>query len=166
MGLTTSVEYIRLIMNYAELAGLNPDQVYHVAGFDPSVLDKAETRIAVDQFITIWDALEEKWTFYNRSALVLKTMEDDAELILQELLAVQGIEAELLTDITQKKFEVAFDYLDLLRLNGIQAKNTKDYQKAIGYGICIERQDKEAFIKRLTNDNSWFGVLQKECMRN
>jgi len=59
MNLTTSVEYIRLIMNYAEMAGLNPDQVYQAAGFNPSILENAGTRISADQFIKIWDALEE-----------------------------------------------------------------------------------------------------------
>ena len=59
MGLTTSGEYVRLIMNHAEMIGLNPEQVYQAVGFDPSILEKTGIRISVDQFIAIWDALEE-----------------------------------------------------------------------------------------------------------
>ena len=48
-----------------------------------------------------WDALNEKYTFYNHQALVLKTTSNLAEEILEELLQLPDGEATLLEDVTQ-----------------------------------------------------------------
>jgi len=48
-----------------------------------------------------WDALLEKYSFYNRNALVLKTLSSDADEILDELLLLPDGEATLLEDVTQ-----------------------------------------------------------------
>lgn len=48
-----------------------------------------------------WDALLEKYSFYNRNALVLKTLSSDADEILDELLLLPEGEAILLEDVTQ-----------------------------------------------------------------
>ena len=48
-----------------------------------------------------WDALNEKYTFYNHHALVLKTTSNLAEEILEELLQLPDGEATLLEDVTQ-----------------------------------------------------------------
>jgi len=59
MGLTASVEYLSLAMNYVLQLGLNPDRIYQKAGFDASILKKPGARIPLDQFKAVWDALEE-----------------------------------------------------------------------------------------------------------
>ncbi|MBU0991983.1 MAG: AraC family transcriptional regulator [Proteobacteria bacterium] len=59
MEFTASVEYVRLIMNYAPLSGFDSFRIYQKAGFDPSILEKAGARIPADQFNAIWEALEE-----------------------------------------------------------------------------------------------------------
>jgi len=48
-----------------------------------------------------WDALNEKYTFYNEHALVLKTTSGNANVILDELLLLPEGEATLLEDVTQ-----------------------------------------------------------------
>jgi hypothetical protein len=48
-----------------------------------------------------WDALLEKYSFYNLNALVLKTTSSDEEVILDELLQLPDGEATLLEDLTQ-----------------------------------------------------------------
>jgi hypothetical protein len=48
-----------------------------------------------------WDALLEKYSFYNLNALVLKTTSTEAEEILAELLLLPDGEATLLEDVTQ-----------------------------------------------------------------
>lgn len=48
-----------------------------------------------------WDALNEKYAFYNHHALVLKTTSTTAEEILDELLLLPEGEATLLEDVTQ-----------------------------------------------------------------
>jgi hypothetical protein len=68
--------------------------------------------------------------------------------------------------IDQQNYKEAFDYLDLLRINGTSAKVTKQYQKVIGNRICNDKQDIEACVISLTNDNPWFRILIKECLRN
>jgi hypothetical protein len=48
-----------------------------------------------------WDALNEKYTFYNENALVLKTTSGNVGVILDELLLLPEGEASLLEDVTQ-----------------------------------------------------------------
>lgn len=48
-----------------------------------------------------WDALNEKYSFYNHHALVLKTSSILVEEIFEELLQIPGAEAILLEDVTQ-----------------------------------------------------------------
>jgi len=48
-----------------------------------------------------WDDLLKKYSFYNRNALVLKTLSSDADEILDELLLLPDGEATLLEDVTQ-----------------------------------------------------------------
>jgi hypothetical protein len=48
-----------------------------------------------------WDALLEKYSFYNLNALVLKTTSGNAEEILDELLLLPDGETTLLEDVTQ-----------------------------------------------------------------
>jgi hypothetical protein len=48
-----------------------------------------------------WDALLDKYSFYNLNALVLKTTFSDEGVILDELLQLTGGEATLLEDLTQ-----------------------------------------------------------------
>lgn len=48
-----------------------------------------------------WDALLEKYYFYNLNALVLQTTSSDADEILDELLLLPDGEATLLEDVTQ-----------------------------------------------------------------
>ncbi len=48
-----------------------------------------------------WDALLEKYSFYNLNALVLKTTSNNEDEILEELLLISGVEEILLEDLTQ-----------------------------------------------------------------
>jgi len=48
-----------------------------------------------------WDALLDKYSFYNLNELVLKTTSSDEEVILDELLQLSDGEATLLEDLTQ-----------------------------------------------------------------
>lgn len=48
-----------------------------------------------------WDALNEKYSFYNHHALVLKTTATTAAEILDELLLLPNGESTLLEDVTQ-----------------------------------------------------------------
>jgi len=48
-----------------------------------------------------WDALLEKYSFYNLNALVLKTTSSNEDVILDELLQLPEGEAILLEDVTQ-----------------------------------------------------------------
>ena len=48
-----------------------------------------------------WDALNEKYAFYNHQALVLKTTSSNEGVILDELLQLPDGEATLLEDVTQ-----------------------------------------------------------------
>lgn len=48
-----------------------------------------------------WDALNEKYTFYNENGLVLKTTSGNAGTILDELLQLPDGESTLLEDLTQ-----------------------------------------------------------------
>lgn len=59
MRFTASVEYVRIIMNYAPQFGLDPDKIYQKAGFDSSILTQPAARIPDDQFHSIWEALKE-----------------------------------------------------------------------------------------------------------
>lgn len=68
--------------------------------------------------------------------------------------------------INKEDYLNAFAYLDLLRLNHIDSKNTNEYQKIIGHHICNNHPDKEAFILDLTKNNSWYKKLQTACLKN
>lgn len=48
-----------------------------------------------------WDALNEKYTFYNENGLVLKTTSGNVDAILDELLQLPDGETTLLEDLTQ-----------------------------------------------------------------
>ncbi len=48
-----------------------------------------------------WKRLDEKYTFYNRSGLVIKTDSYDANQVLDGLLQTTGADSILLSDITQ-----------------------------------------------------------------
>jgi len=48
-----------------------------------------------------WDTLLEKYSFYNLNALVLKTISNNEDEILDELLLLPDGEATLLEDVTQ-----------------------------------------------------------------
>ncbi len=48
-----------------------------------------------------WERLDEKYTFYNRSGLVMKTDSYDANQILDGLLQTPGADSILLSDVTQ-----------------------------------------------------------------
>jgi hypothetical protein len=48
-----------------------------------------------------WDSLNEKYTFYNHQALVMKTSSILLEDIFEEMLLLTGAEAILLEDVTQ-----------------------------------------------------------------
>ena len=60
-----------------------------------------------------WDALLEKYSFYNLNALVLKTTSSDEDVILDELLQLTGGEATLLEDVTQCGVGVESDTANL-----------------------------------------------------
>jgi hypothetical protein len=60
-----------------------------------------------------WDALLDKYSFYNLNALVLKTTSSDEEVILDELLQLIGGEATLLEDVTQCGVGVESDTANL-----------------------------------------------------
>jgi len=61
MGYTVSVEYLRLVMNYASQIGVDPGRIYKNSGFDVAILEKSGARIPLAQFKTIWDTLEENF---------------------------------------------------------------------------------------------------------
>lgn len=48
-----------------------------------------------------WARLDEKYTFYNRSGLVLKSELNNGEQILTELLLITGADSIILSDVTQ-----------------------------------------------------------------
>ncbi|MEZ5073166.1 MAG: hypothetical protein R2751_20035 [Bacteroidales bacterium] len=48
-----------------------------------------------------WDALNEKYNFYNPHALVLQTTSVDEDEILTQLLEIPGSDTTLLADVTQ-----------------------------------------------------------------
>lgn len=48
-----------------------------------------------------WDALNEKYSFYNHQAIVMKTSSTLVEEIFDEMLLLAGAEATLLEDVTQ-----------------------------------------------------------------
>lgn len=48
-----------------------------------------------------WDVLDEKFSFYNQTGLVLKTETSDEDQILTELLQTPGADSVLLMDLTQ-----------------------------------------------------------------
>jgi hypothetical protein len=65
-----------------------------------------------------WDALLEKYNFYNMNSLVLKTTSSDEDEILEELLLLPGGEATLLEDVTQcgvgVESDTAYNYITIL----------------------------------------------------
>ena len=60
-----------------------------------------------------WDALLEKYSFYNLNSLVLKTTSSDEEVILDELLQLIDGQATLLEDVTQCGVGVESDTANL-----------------------------------------------------
>lgn len=59
------------------------------------------TEVNTDGLDVHWDALLEKYNFYNLNSLVLKTTSIDEDEILDELLQLPDGEATLLEDLTQ-----------------------------------------------------------------
>jgi len=57
--------------------------------------------VSTDGLDVHWDALLEKYSFYNLNALVLKTTSNNEDEILEELLLISGAEETLLEDVTQ-----------------------------------------------------------------
>lgn len=57
--------------------------------------------VNTDEVYVHWDALNEKYSFYNQHALVLKTTSHDEDVILDELLELSDGPATLLEDLTQ-----------------------------------------------------------------
>ena len=68
-----------------------------------------EVEVNTDGLDVHWDALLEKYSFYNLNALVLKTTSSDEEVILDELLQLSDGIATLLEDLTQCGVGVASD---------------------------------------------------------
>ncbi len=68
--------------------------------------------------------------------------------------------------INQKDFLNAYYYLDLLKLNKVDARNTKHMQQTIGYEICKGEEDRSSLIFDLTKGDSWYKVLNKACLKN
>ena len=60
-----------------------------------------EVEVNTDGLDVHWDALNEKYSFYNHQALVLKTTSGDEDEILDELLLLTDGESTLLEDVTQ-----------------------------------------------------------------
>jgi len=48
-----------------------------------------------------WDALDEKFSFYNKTGLVLRTESSDEDQILGQLLEIPGADSTFLGDLTQ-----------------------------------------------------------------
>ena len=69
-----------------------------------------------------WDALLEKYSFYNLNALVLKTTTSDEDEILDELLLQSEGEATLLEDLTQCGVGVEWDAEGNLYITVLLAK--------------------------------------------
>jgi len=65
-----------------------------------------------------------------------------------------------------KEYTISFMYLNLLRIQHVEAKITREYQKLIGHEICKGKANKETFIKSLTKNDIWFKTLQKSCLKN
>lgn len=65
-----------------------------------------------------WDALLEKYNFYNLHSLVLKTTSSDEDEILEELLQLPDGPAILLQDVTQcgvgLESDTAYNYITIL----------------------------------------------------
>jgi len=65
-----------------------------------------------------WDALLEKYNFYNLHSLVLKTTSSDEDEILEELLQLPDGPATLLQDVTQcgvgLESDTAYNYITIL----------------------------------------------------
>ena len=62
---------------------------------------KGVVEVNTDGLDVHWDALLDKYSFYNLNALVLKTTSHDEDVILDELLLQTDGEATLLEDLTQ-----------------------------------------------------------------
>lgn len=68
--------------------------------------------------------------------------------------------------INQQEFLTAFYYLDLLKLNEVFARDTRLYQKEIGYEICKGQVEKESYLNELINNDPWYKVLKTSCLKN
>jgi hypothetical protein len=68
--------------------------------------------------------------------------------------------------INQDEFLNAFKYLELLKKKGVSAKNTKLFQKEIGYGICKKHEDSYSYLNELIHNDSWYKVLRASCQKN
>jgi len=56
-----------------------------------------------------WERLDEKYTFYNRSGLVIKTDAYQSDEILNQLLQTPGADSIMLSDVTQCGVGIASD---------------------------------------------------------
>ncbi len=59
-SISASVEYVNFIMNHAPQFGIDANEVYGEAGFDPAVLGTNGARIPFHQFVRLWKILEDK----------------------------------------------------------------------------------------------------------
>jgi AraC-like DNA-binding protein len=57
---TTSVNMIRMLLQFASSQGMNANQICSAAGLDPAVLDKAELRISGALFDAVWKAVADR----------------------------------------------------------------------------------------------------------
>jgi len=69
-----------------------------------------------------WDRLDQKYTFYNRGNLVLKTDSNDEAQIMNELLQVPGADSILLMDVTQCGVGVEADTAGIAYITVLLAK--------------------------------------------
>jgi hypothetical protein len=58
-------------------------------------------KVGTQGFQEHWDALDEKFSFYNQTGLVLKTETSDEDQMLTELLQIADADSVLLMDVTQ-----------------------------------------------------------------
>jgi hypothetical protein len=59
-NISASVEYVNFIMNHAPQFGIDANEVYGEAGFDPALLETTGARIPFPQFVRLWKVLEDK----------------------------------------------------------------------------------------------------------
>lgn len=69
-----------------------------------------------------WDTLDEKFTFYNRDGLVLRSETGDEDQILSDILQIPGADSVLLNDLTQCGVGIEVDTAGLNYITILLAK--------------------------------------------